>query len=158
MKGMLMSEILRGALAPNARYPGSHASRGRWPLAYKYLIFRIYQSLGASGDAANREFAAVSTKAVADKIRFAAPDMYDWWTDTHPDTACTFEQWVRTTIYNRYFYMFTNVNTRAAEISTEHPDRWGCHINDTQEWRDIVAWVEERLAFGMPPEYCYDPV
>lgn len=134
--------------------PGSHAPRGRWPLAYKYLIFRIYESfLGPYGAAENRAIAArAPVKQVIERIKFAAPDMYDWWMDEHPDADCTLEEWVSRVAYNRYFYMYTNVKTREAGVSTEHPDNWDCCKNNTPEWTEIVGWVEERLTLGAPPE------
>ncbi|MDM0103756.1 hypothetical protein QTH97_02340 [Variovorax sp. J22R24] len=160
-----MSEIALGEAAPKFRpkrrilggnHPGSNAPRGRWPLEYKYLIFRVYESLlGPYGAAENRAIAdRAPIKQVAERIKFAAPDMYDWWMDNHPDSTCSFEEWVRTTVYNRYFYMYTNVKTREAGISTEHPDNWDCYKKGTAEWQEIVAWVEQRLEFGAPPEVC----
>lgn len=136
-------------------YPGSNAPRGRWPLAYKYLIFRIYEPyMGADGAAKNRAFAAsLPTKTVIERIRFAAPDMYDWWMDTHPGANYTFDEWVKSKVFNRYYYMFTNVKTREAEVSTEHPSNWDICKNDTPEWHQIVAWVEDRLENGVPQEY-----
>ncbi|RYH52631.1 MAG: hypothetical protein EON54_14395 [Alcaligenaceae bacterium] len=135
-------------------HSGNSAPRGRWPLEYKLLIYRVYESfLGPYGAAGNRAIAArAPTKEVIAKLKFAAPDMYDWWMDNHPDSDVSFDEWVRTTVYSRYFYMYTDVKTREAGVSSEHPYRWASYIGDTAEWREISAWVDERLTIGAPPE------